>query len=157
MKRKAKQEKIEAQKAAGTYMTKAQKEKAQKNQARIEAMRAAGMLSTVPAEKDEKESSAPKSSAAMFSKKKKKGQSNPNSSQSPSDTASPRANDTTVEAPDDWDAEPDVESHDANDEPVKEAEIADEWDMVDEDEVTAKLIAIKVSIMVIPFLTYQGS
>lgn len=43
-KKKAKQDKIDAQKAAGTYMTKAEKEKAKKAQARLEAMKAAGML-----------------------------------------------------------------------------------------------------------------
>lgn len=43
-KRKAKQEKLDAQKAAGTYMTKAEKEKKKKDMARLEAMRAAGMI-----------------------------------------------------------------------------------------------------------------
>jgi hypothetical protein len=44
MKRKAKQDKLESQKAAGTYMTKAEKEKAKKLQERLESMKAAGML-----------------------------------------------------------------------------------------------------------------
>lgn len=43
-KRKAKQDKLESQKAAGTYMTKAEKEKAKKLQERLESMKAAGML-----------------------------------------------------------------------------------------------------------------
>ena len=43
-KRKAKQDKLESQKAAGTYMTKAEKEKAKKIQDRLETMKAAGML-----------------------------------------------------------------------------------------------------------------
>ena len=68
-KRKAKQEKKEAQIAAGTYMTKSEKEKAKKAQARLEAMRAAGML--VPPEQKETEAAKPKSTAAMFSNKKK--------------------------------------------------------------------------------------
>ena len=43
-KRKAKQDRVESQKAAGTYMTKAEKEKAKKLQDRLESMKAAGML-----------------------------------------------------------------------------------------------------------------
>ena len=43
-KRKAKADKMESQKAAGTYMTKAEKEKAKKIQERLETMKAAGML-----------------------------------------------------------------------------------------------------------------
>ena len=42
-KRKLKQDKKEAQIAAGTYMTKAEKEKARKIQARLENMKAAGI------------------------------------------------------------------------------------------------------------------
>lgn len=43
-KRKAKQDKMDSQKAAGTYMTKAEKEKARKLQERLDSMKAAGML-----------------------------------------------------------------------------------------------------------------
>lgn len=43
-KRKAKQDKMDNQKAAGTYMTKAEKEKAKKLQERLESMKLAGML-----------------------------------------------------------------------------------------------------------------
>jgi hypothetical protein len=46
-KRKARQDKVEAQKASGTYMTKSEKEKAKKAQAKLEVMKAAGMV--VPA------------------------------------------------------------------------------------------------------------
>lgn len=70
-----KAEKIEKQKAAGTYMTKAEKEKAKKAQARVEAMKSAGMLNVEG--ESSAASAAPKSSAAMFSKKKNKKNSSP--------------------------------------------------------------------------------
>ena len=44
LKKKKKQEKIERQKREGTYMTKAQKQKAALAQQRLEAMKAAGMV-----------------------------------------------------------------------------------------------------------------
>jgi translation initiation factor 5B len=145
IKRKARHEKVEAQKLAGTYMTKAEKEKAKKTQARLDAMRAAGMLNVPALEKDEKDASSTtsgstqKGSAAMFSKKKKKGGANSANPSTPS-----QQNDEDTEAPlktpDNWDEEPDTESHEV----IEPAEPADEWDMVDEEEVTAKLIAIKV-------------
>ena len=67
--RQKKADKIERQKAAGTYMTKAEKEKAKKAQARLESMKAAGMLNV---EGDSTTSSTSKLSAAKFAKKKKK-------------------------------------------------------------------------------------
>lgn len=48
-KRKAKQDKLTAQKQAGTYMTKAEKEKAKKSQARLDQMKASGLLDNVSA------------------------------------------------------------------------------------------------------------
>jgi translation initiation factor 5B len=47
--RKAKLDKKEAQVAAGTFMTKAEKEKAKKQQARLDALKAAGMQIPSPA------------------------------------------------------------------------------------------------------------
>eukprot|EP01036_Dinobryon_divergens_P021994 gene21994-30226_t len=44
-KRKQKQDKVDAQKAAGTYMTKAEKEKAKKAQAKLESLKKAGLIS----------------------------------------------------------------------------------------------------------------
>lgn len=44
-KRKQKQDKVDAQKAAGTYMTKAEKEKAKKAQAKLESLKKAGLVS----------------------------------------------------------------------------------------------------------------
>ena len=74
-KRKAKAAKVEAQKAAGTYMTKAEKERHKKAQARLEAMKAAGMV--VPSEEAAKirqavstASENQKTSAAALMKKK---------------------------------------------------------------------------------------
>jgi translation initiation factor 5B len=83
-----KAEKIEKQKAAGTYMTKAEKEKAKKAQARVEAMKEAGMLDVEGESAAAAATTAPKSSAAMFSKKKNK-----------KNQASPRATSTPVVTP----------------------------------------------------------
>ena len=61
-KRKAKAAKVEAQKASGTYMTKAEKEKHKKAMARLEAMKAAGMV--VPTDEAAKARSSSNGSAA---------------------------------------------------------------------------------------------
>jgi hypothetical protein len=125
-------------------MTKAEKEKAKKNQARIEAMRAAGMLNVPADDKNDKESSNQKG-AALFSKKKKKGPASTNNSTPSHQDEEVETQPKATKTPDDWD-EPDEESQDVNAPPAPEedAEPADDWDLVDEDEVTAKLIAIKV-------------
>jgi len=153
-KRKAKQDKIEAQKLAGTYMTKAEKEKAKKNQARIEAMRAAGMIN-VPSSTDTNEKDAPKKgSAAMFSRKKKPGShatnnSTPSIDNEPShEDEEQNVEDSTTkkdEEPETDDVEvtsPHIEAP-VEEEEEEEDEVADDWDMVDEDEVAAKVIALK--------------
>lgn len=73
-KRKLKQDKVDAQKAAGTYMTKAEKEKAQKTAARLEALKAAGMISDELLDKAKlgQGEGAPKSKAEMYAAPKKK-------------------------------------------------------------------------------------
>eukprot|EP00602_Paraphysomonas_sp_CaronLab_P002188 CAMPEP_0185029832 /NCGR_PEP_ID=MMETSP1103-20130426/16392_1 /TAXON_ID=36769 /ORGANISM="Paraphysomonas bandaiensis, Strain Caron Lab Isolate" /LENGTH=915 /DNA_ID=CAMNT_0027564727 /DNA_START=33 /DNA_END=2780 /DNA_ORIENTATION=- len=128
-KRKAKQEKKEAQIAAGTYMTKSEKEKAKKAQARLEAMRAAGML--VPPEQKETEAAKPKSTAAMFSNKKKgKKATEPKLEKPPAVPVEPEPEPVAAEEPQ------------VSDEPAQatvEEEVADSWDIMDEDKVQIKV------------------
>ena len=70
-KRLANEAKIAEQKEAGTYMTKAQKEKAKANEARLEAMRTAGMIVGSGPTKTT-EGDAPKSQADLYAKPKRK-------------------------------------------------------------------------------------
>ena len=71
-KRKAKQDKMDSQKAAGTYMTKAEKEKAKKLQERLESMKAAGMLPGALTQPDGSNAVAVESgkASALYGKKK---------------------------------------------------------------------------------------
>jgi len=108
-KRKLKADKVEAQKAAGTYMTKAEKEKAAKTAARLEALKAAGMISEDLLKN--KDASAgggdqKKSQAEMYAAPKKK--------------AAPKPVEAVVEVK--------VETKDDDD-------VADDWDADDDWEV----------------------
>lgn len=71
-KRKAKQDKMDNQKAAGTYMTKAEKEKAKKLQERLESMKLAGMLPGALTQPDGSSTVAVESgkASALYGKKK---------------------------------------------------------------------------------------
>jgi translation initiation factor 5B len=71
-KRKAKQDKMDSQKAAGTYMTKAEKEKAKKLQERLESMKLAGMLPGALTQPDGSSTVAVESgkASALYGKKK---------------------------------------------------------------------------------------
>ena len=65
-KRKAKQDKVEKQKSDGTYMTKAEKEKAKKQQARLDMLKASGMVAMPSAHSD----SGASTSSSIYAKKK---------------------------------------------------------------------------------------
>eukprot|EP00981_Chlorochromonas_danica_P008931 scaffold2352_cov153-Ochromonas_danica.AAC.12 len=67
--RKAKADKVAAQKAAGTYMTKAEKERAKKTAARLEALKASGLVQ-VPTTGGAAEQSKVTSQAALYASRK---------------------------------------------------------------------------------------
>lgn len=120
-------------------MTKAEKEKAKKNQARIEAMRAAGMLNVPADDKNDKDVSNQKG-AAIFSKKKKKGGSASTNNSTPShQDEESETQPLATKTPDDWD-QPDEESRDVD----APSEPLDDWDAADEDEVARKINEKKV-------------
>lgn len=134
-KRKAKQDKIDAQKAAGTYMTKSEKEKQKKAAARIEAMKAAGMIPVVTTE-----AAAPTSTTSTTTvnhnkhKKNQKGHAATTHSEHKEaveedveEVESPKPKEVQEESP----KEPAVAV-------VEDEEPADDWDAIDEDEIATK-------------------
>ncbi|ETV80280.1 translation initiation factor aIF-2 [Aphanomyces astaci] len=136
-KRQAKQAKVEAQKAEGTYMTKAQKEKARRAQAALEAMKAQGLV-VVAAEGTLK----PK----VTYDNKKKAKAVKDGEDASATTSKPEkvvAEATAAEAPDAWDASDDEDEGKAV-EAVEEEE-DDDWDAKDwdDDDVLDK-IGLKV-------------
>ncbi|OQR81411.1 eukaryotic translation initiation factor 5B [Thraustotheca clavata] len=107
-KRLAKKAKVEQQKAEGTYMTKAQKQKAARAQAALEAMKAQGLVS-IAAEGEKK--------PVTYSNKKK---------QQPKKEEVVEVKAAVEEVPDSWDAEEDEEETKA--EAAPDAWDDDEWD-----------------------------
>jgi translation initiation factor 5B len=123
--RKAKLDKKEAQIAAGTFMTKAEKEKAKKLQARLEAMKAAGIQLPVSAT-DPSAAAAPVKASDMYKKPTKNGAkqgvTSPVNASAPTETFAtpPVSEGATTDAAtdakesavaDDWDADDDWESN----------------------------------------------
>lgn len=118
-------------------MTKSEKEKAKKAQARLESMRAAGMV-VGDTSKAQATAAPAKSSASMFSKKK-----NTNSKTAPVVPSAPQEEESQIET-----AEEDNIKADDNAQPaaaMTNDDVADAWDDIDEDEVAAKVMTIKVS------------
>lgn len=74
-KRKAKADKVAAQKAAGTYMTKAEKERAKKAQARLESLKAAGLVPPTATINEPASGEKVQGSAALFRNSNKKNKS----------------------------------------------------------------------------------
>eukprot|EP01041_Mallomonas_annulata_P003215 gene3215-6358_t len=120
-KRKAKANKIETQKASGTYMTKAEKERHKKAVARLESMKAAGMvpaiLSTSNTKSNDVKPPEPPHNDDIHVKKDSQGDDSASSSDDEDETATeqlPEGNDKNkVEddgVADEWDAEGDGDS-----------------------------------------------
>ena len=148
-KRKAKQDKIEAQKAAGTYMTKAEKERVNKAQARLESLKASGMVQLPPEIKPAEQTVAPSNASSLYkNNKKKKGGNNNTNDQTVGDDSAPvsavPAADSSV--PEDWDAEETAAA------PVVQEAVLDDWDASDDDwesnlnKLTIKVGAIKETV-----------
>lgn len=128
-KKQKQREKIERQKREGTYMTKAQKQKARLAEQRLEAMRAAGML-PVEAEKEGEEQ--PKKKKIVYDNKRKgkgKGRGKYGQPQpKPEEEKEPetKAEDDNEDVPDDWEAQADEDEQEEvvteEKEPEKEKE-----------------------------------
>ncbi|ETW09615.1 translation initiation factor aIF-2 [Aphanomyces invadans] len=129
-KRLAKKAKVDAQKADGTYMTKAQKEKAKRAQAALEAMKAQGLIEIAA------EGGGLKPKVTYDNKKKPKAAIK-------EEEAKPCPAVVEVDAPDAWDASDDEDKEQAKGEADDEEE--DDWDAKDwdDDEVLDK-IGLKV-------------
>lgn len=162
-KKKKKQEKIERQKREGTYMTKAQKQKAALAQQRLEAMKAAGMVVGGVSAGDKKKR------PVYGDKKKQKGGDAKEQDKETKEVEQPSVelHAKDEEAEDDWEKEAD-ESHDNEEETMKQenaemesekgeeenkpdewdADSGDDWDADSDDgrfdDLEAKLESIRV-------------
>jgi translation initiation factor 5B len=142
-KRKAKQDKVMAKKEAGTYMTKAEKEKQKKAAAKLEAMRASGLI-VVPGVVE-----AAANPSDLF--KKKNG-----TNKKPTDTN--KATSASTKSTEDSDEEDEDVQHNEQkadevavnttqpvvDDVVEDWEAVDDWEQAS-DSMVAKVIAIKIS------------
>ncbi|POM75844.1 Eukaryotic translation initiation factor 5B, partial [Phytophthora palmivora] len=122
-KKEARAAKIERQKKEGTYMTKAQKQKAAKAQAALEAMHQAGLVPEVSGEKKK----------IVYSDNKKKNKKN-SKKEEPKKEEPKKVDPVVEEEVDDWEA-----AEDAAQEQEEEAEAPDAWD--DEDWETSDVVA----------------
>ncbi|KAG3245998.1 Eukaryotic translation initiation factor [Phytophthora idaei] len=125
-KKEARATKIERQKKEGTYMTKAQKQKAAKAQAALEAMQQAGLVPDAAGEKKK----------VVYTDNKKKNKKN-NKKEEPKKEQPKKVEPKPVEKEvevDDWEA-----TEDAAQEQEEEAEAPDAWD--DEDWETSDVVA----------------
>ncbi|KAG2778533.1 hypothetical protein JG687_00004451 [Phytophthora cactorum] len=125
-KKEARAAKIERQKKEGTYMTKAQKQKAAKAQAALEAMQQAGLVPDAAGEKKK----------VVYTDNKKKNKKN-NKKEEPKKEEPKKVEPKPVEKEvevDDWEA-----AKDAAQEQEEEAEAPDAWD--DEDWETSDVVA----------------
>jgi translation initiation factor 5B len=149
--RKAKQDKVEAQKAAGTYMTKAEKERLKKAQARLETLKAAGMVNlpvgAVAPTPATEESGAKSAGALLYGRKKKPGA----KASTTNNTSEKEEKEDKESDEDDSDEDSDEDSEDEEEEkaapapaPVAAAavsaptaaaviEVADDWDADEND------------------------
>ncbi|KAF4040023.1 Elongation factor Tu domain 4 [Phytophthora infestans] len=118
-KKEARAAKIERQKKEGTYMTKAQKQKAAKAQAALEAMQQAGLVPDAAGEKKK----------VVYSDHKKKNKKNNKKEESTNEEPKKKEEDV-----DDWEA-----AEDAAQAQEEEAEAPDAWD--DEDWETSDVVA----------------
>uniref|UniRef100_K3WAS5 Eukaryotic translation initiation factor 5B n=1 Tax=Globisporangium ultimum (strain ATCC 200006 / CBS 805.95 / DAOM BR144) TaxID=431595 RepID=K3WAS5_GLOUD len=115
-KKEAKAAKIERQKKEGTYMTKAQKQKAQRAQAALEALQQAGLVPDAVSEEKKK---------VVYSNNRKKKQ-----QPKQQEVEQPKEEEEADDVADDWEAEEDK---------PEEAEAPDAWD--DEDWETSDVVA----------------
>ncbi|KAG3194524.1 Eukaryotic translation initiation factor [Phytophthora cactorum] len=125
-KKEARAAKIERQKKEGTYMTKAQKQKAAKAQAALEAMQQAGLVPDAAGERKK----------VVYTDNKKKNKKN-NKKEEPKKEEPKKVEPKPVEKEvevDDWEA-----AKDAAQEQEEEAEAPDAWD--DEDWETSDVVA----------------
>ena len=142
-KKQKQREKVERQKKEGTYMTKAQKQKAKLTEQRLEAMRLAGMLPTDGQAKQGETSEAvevPKKQKVVYDSRKKGKGRGPQSKQEES------KKDEENDAPDDWEDEADDDDEaepikatskpapvaNKDDEKPEAEDDADEWDANDD-------------------------
>lgn len=131
LKKQKQREKIERQKKEGTYMTKAQKQKARLAEQRLEAMRKAGMLPTV-GQQDHDDEEPKKKKVVYDNKRKGKGKGRGNNFQQQS--AAKKEED---DAPDNWEDEDDDDDvkEEQKPEPEKLAKVEkDEEKKPDEEE-----------------------
>ena len=150
-KKQKQREKVERQKREGTYMTKAQKQKAKLTEQRLEAMRLAGMLPTDGQAKDgEAPAEAPKKQKVVYDNRKKgKGRG--------TEIKKEEVQKQEDNEPDDWEVDTDEEGEaeplkvppkpvapakqeeakpndDDNDDWEGDAESGDDWDASDNDD-----------------------
>ncbi|ETM47537.1 translation initiation factor aIF-2 [Phytophthora nicotianae] len=123
-KKEARAAKIERQKKEGTYMTKAQKQKAAKAQAALEAMQQAGLVPEAAGEKKK----------VVYSDNKKKNKNNNKKVEPKKEEPKPVVKEEEEEV-DDWEAAEDA----AQAQQEEEAEAPDAWD--DEDWETSDVVA----------------
>ena len=129
LRRKQKQqEKIEKQKREGTYMTKAQKRKQQQAQARLEAMRAAGMLPMAQADKAE---TTPQQQQEEESAEEEDLKQNHDAPEEPS--LQPQSEQTETEMAE-QDDKPDEDNEASDDDWEAMAASDDEWDASDKED-----------------------
>ncbi|KAF4321266.1 hypothetical protein BBO99_00007195 [Phytophthora kernoviae] len=126
-KKEARAAKIERQKKEGTYMTKAQKQKAAKAQAALEAMQQAGLVPEAAGEEEKKK--------VVYSDNKKKAKKNKEVKKEETKKPEPKPSvKEVVEEMDDWEkADDDAQAQ------HEEAEAPDAWD--DEDWETSDVVA----------------
>ncbi|KAF0685444.1 Aste57867_22658 [Aphanomyces stellatus] len=110
-KRLAKKAKLDAEKAAGTYMTKAQKEKAKRAAAALEAMKAQGLVADIPVD-------APARPKITYDNNKKKTTKKEEEEKKDEETKE-------EDVPDAWDAEDDDEN---DEEPPDAWDEEDDWE-----------------------------
>lgn len=125
--RKAKLDKKEAQIAAGTFMTKAEKEKAKKQQARLDAMKAAGMQ--IPASTADPVAAATVKATDLYKKPLNAKNNGENKSAAAPAAAAP--------------AEPEKESAP---EPAADSAVADDWDADDDWESNLEQIQLNLEV-----------
>ncbi|RLN61751.1 hypothetical protein BBJ29_001391 [Phytophthora kernoviae] len=126
-KKEARAAKIERQKKEGTYMTKAQKQKAAKAQAALEAMQQAGLVPEAAGEEEKKK--------VVYSDNKKKAKKNKEVKKEETKKPEPKPSvKEVVEEMDDWEKAEDVAQAQH-----EEAEAPDAWD--EEDWETSDVVA----------------
>jgi translation initiation factor 5B len=150
-KKQKQREKVERQKREGTYMTKAQKQKAKLTEQRLEAMRLAGMLPTDGQAKDgEAPAEAPKKQKVVYDNRKKgKGRGTEIKKEEVQKQEDNEPDDWEVDTDEEGEAEPlkvppkpvapakqeEAKSNDDdNDDWEGDAESGDDWDASDNDD-----------------------